>query len=60
MGRFEIYRGKDQKWYWRYVAKNGKITADGSQGYTRKGSCENALQSFLGSARGGIKIKFLD
>ena len=29
----EVYKGKDEKFYWRARAKNGKIVADGSQGY---------------------------
>lgn len=31
--KVEIYKGKDKKWYWRLRSSNGRIVADGSQGY---------------------------
>ena len=44
---FEIYQGKDDKWYWRYKAGNGQITATGGQGYASKGGCTKAVNKFL-------------
>ena len=39
---FKIYQSKcNKKWYWRLVANNGRIIADGSQGYVHK---QNALK----------------
>lgn len=33
-GRIEFFEGKSGKWYWRHVAANGKVVADGGQGYS--------------------------
>lgn len=32
----QIYKGKRSGWYIRIVAKNGKIVADGGEGYANK------------------------
>ena len=41
MPQFEVYKGKNGSWYWRLLSRNGRIIADGGQGYTRK---EGALK----------------
>ena len=40
--RFEIYQGKNKLWYWRFRAKNGRITAD-TQGYKRSSGAERSI-----------------
>jgi uncharacterized protein YegP (UPF0339 family) len=45
--RVEVYRGKDKKWYWRMRAGNGKIVADGSQGYASKAGGEKAAKKLM-------------
>ena len=40
--RFEIYQGKNKLWYWRFRAKNGRITAD-TQGYKRCAGAERSI-----------------
>ena len=30
---WEYFPGADGKWYWHFEAANGKITADGAEGY---------------------------
>lgn len=50
MKGFEIYRGKfqfDTQWYWRYRAKNGKIIADGAEGYSSKSGAARAVKTLL-------------
>jgi len=37
--KLKIYRDKKKKFRWTFIAKNGKIIADGAQGYTRKEKC---------------------
>ncbi len=54
MIHFEVYsrtykpnayrKTKVTRWYWRMVAANGRIIADGSQGYTRKSSLLKSLE----------------
>lgn len=53
--KFEIYQGKDKKWYWRVRADNGKIVADGAQGYANKGSAKRAVKTF----RGHMGLKYI-
>ena len=43
---FEYYCGKDFKWYWRFVAKNGRKIADGGQGYASKANIKRAILEF--------------
>ena len=43
---FEYFEGLDKKWYWRVVAENGKIVADGSEGYNQKHDCLDAIDRF--------------
>jgi len=38
-GTCEIYKGKDNKWWWRATAENGEIVAASSQGYVNKSDC---------------------
>ncbi|HSA32126.1 MAG TPA: DUF1508 domain-containing protein [bacterium] len=33
---FELYKGNDQQWYWRFKAPNGRIVAIGGEGYVSK------------------------
>ena len=39
MKKLYYYKGKDNKWYWRVVASNGKITHASCQGFTRFENC---------------------
>jgi uncharacterized protein YegP (UPF0339 family) len=34
--RFQVYRSRPGRWYWRLRAANGKIIADGAESYSRK------------------------
>ena len=44
------YRGEDFKWYWRMVATNGRVVADGSEGYNSKANCERAIKRIIGAS----------
>ena len=37
-GKFHIFRGGDNQWYWHLKSRNGKILAQ-SEGYERKSKC---------------------
>mgnify|MGYP000908399739 CR=1 FL=1 len=45
---FQGYRGPTQMteppWYWRLTAANGKIIADGSEGYSKKANAKAAVR----------------
>lgn len=47
-----VYRSKDNRWRWRYTAKNGLITADGSEGYATKWNAKRAAR------RTGLALAF--
>lgn len=42
--RFELFKGKDKKWFFRLKATNGKIIAQ-SEGYNRRASALKGIQS---------------
>lgn len=39
---------KDQQWRWRFVASNGRIMADGSEGYRNKNDALTAVMKVCG------------
>ena len=44
MYRFEYFQSRrNSQWYWRLVASNGKTVADGSEGYSTKHACSDAI-----------------
>lgn len=40
--RFEAYPDAGGQWRWRLVANNGRIVADGAEGYATKGNYDDA------------------
>lgn len=38
---------KEQNWYWRIKSHNGKILADGAEGYSTKANCKRAFDRFM-------------
>jgi uncharacterized protein YegP (UPF0339 family) len=49
--KFEVYRGKNKKWYWRLRSK-GKIVADGGQGYSASQNARRAVISLKKQLKG--------
>jgi uncharacterized protein YegP (UPF0339 family) len=43
----EFYQDKQGEWRWRVVAGNGRIMADGSEGYHSKYNVKRAWGRFL-------------
>lgn len=43
----EVGRPRTQSWYWRSVAANGKIKADGGESYNSKDAAIKSLESTL-------------
>lgn len=42
--QYEYYQSaKNNEWYWRLSASNGKIVADGGQGYDNKADCLHGI-----------------
>jgi len=44
--KIHIYKAKDG-WRWRAVARNGKITADSGEAYTRDFDAKRARSAFV-------------
>lgn len=44
---FRVYKDKKGKWRWQAVnSSNGKIVADGGQGYASKSGAKKGLKAF--------------
>lgn len=43
LAQYQIFKGSDNQWYWRLVAKNGE-TVCSSEGYKRRSSAIKACQ----------------
>ena len=52
--KFEIFEGKDQKFYFRLIAKNAK-TIGSSEGYNNMASCKNGIKSVQKNASGPVE-----
>lgn len=49
---FEVYRetsnlGQDGDWRWRARARNGRIVADGGEGYSSRSACTTAVERLV-------------
>jgi uncharacterized protein YegP (UPF0339 family) len=56
--RFSIFRGENLQWYWNLKHRNGKIVADGSEGYKRKSACIRSLTRIIaGIETAGFQIE---
>lgn len=49
MTKFEIYQGKDEKYYFRLKANNNEIIL-ASEGYNSKSACQNGVASVKNNA----------
>lgn len=45
--RITVYRAEDG-WRWNYRASNGRILADGGQGYSRRADCMRGMERVTG------------
>lgn len=48
---WEYFSGSNGEWYWRFEAANGKITADGAEGYASKANIQRAITNVKGLLR---------
>jgi uncharacterized protein YegP (UPF0339 family) len=53
-----VYQGLGGDWYWHLVHRNGKVVADGSEGYKRKSACVKSLTNIIkGIETAGFQIE---
>lgn len=48
--RIEIYQDKKGEWRWRMVSSNGRIMADGAEGYSRRINAVRGAERFRKAA----------
>jgi uncharacterized protein len=44
MASFELYKDRQGQFRWRLKASNGKIIADGGEGYVQKADCLHGIE----------------
>jgi uncharacterized protein YegP (UPF0339 family) len=44
--RWDVYEDQAGQWRWRAVARNGKVLADGAEGYASERNAKRALSAF--------------
>jgi len=54
---FELYEDEAGKYRWRLRHRNGNIIADSAQGYTRRASAQNGIESVRRNALGGDLVQ---
>ena len=52
--KFEIFEGKDKKFYFRLIAKNAKAIGS-SEGYNDMSACKNGIKSVKKNAGGTVE-----
>lgn len=53
---FELFRGKDKKWYFRLRAKNGEIVAQ-SEAYESRQGCEKGIGATVVAVAESIEVQ---
>lgn len=49
--RWEVYEDQEGAWRWRAIARNGRVVADGAEGYASERNATRALASFREQVR---------
>lgn len=52
----EYYRDADYLWRWRAKSRNGRIVADGAEGYATQRNVERAMHQMVKLFRGPIRF----
>jgi uncharacterized protein YegP (UPF0339 family) len=52
MAHFEVYKDARGEFRWRFRADNGRILADGAEGYKAKADCEYGVELVRQKAAG--------
>jgi uncharacterized protein YegP (UPF0339 family) len=48
--KYVVFQGQSGLFYWHRLERNGRITQDGSQGYSRKWNAQRAAKRACGDA----------
>lgn len=50
MGKFELWKGRDGQWWWRYIASNGREIFRSTDGYVNRADAVSAINLALNCA----------
>lgn len=53
----EFFKGKDGQWYWRLRGRNGRIRADGGEGYKTLLGARRGLRGLIATMNRGYLEK---
>ncbi len=42
--KLELYKDVDKEWRWRLIARNGRVVADGQEGYKKRATMKKTLR----------------
>jgi uncharacterized protein YegP (UPF0339 family) len=54
--KIEVYEDVGGECRWRAIARNGRIVADGAEGYSRRSKARRAVTKFLDACQGTVQI----
>ena len=57
MAKFELYKDRKKLWRWRLRHNNGRVIADGGQGYRTKAAAKNGVASVQKNAPGADLVE---
>ena len=46
-GEWEVFKGKNDQWWWRFRALNGEFQGGGLEGFASKRNAKRAIGDFL-------------
>jgi uncharacterized protein YegP (UPF0339 family) len=51
---YQVYKGTNGQWRWRYVSSNGRIIADSAEAYHNKADCLHGIALMKGSSNSPV------
>lgn len=58
--KFELFKGTNGQWYWRYVAGNGQIVAMGGEGYVNRSDAIHGMDLVRNHALAAARYELLN
>jgi uncharacterized protein YegP (UPF0339 family) len=54
--KLAVYQDRRGLWRWRLTARNGRIVADGGEGYKRRADLDRALERVIAGLINGLVV----
>lgn len=58
--KLAVYQDRRGLWRWRLTARNGRIVADGGEGYRRRADLDRALKRVIAGLIDGLVVFYND